>query len=153
MHVVCCNLATRSDKIAATVTGTVPAHLLRPLLFRLGQDGVLTRLHPRLLRALDNPITDDYLELKMSPQLGDPSGPAYGEFGERVTRRLFGSDTLLQVRLMLAIANFCWVRFFRTLSLSPPHIFSSRSQHQVRKCEATTEKPSETFSVLFPITF
>lgn len=153
MHVVCYNIATRSDEITATVSGTAPTHLLRPLLFRLGQDGVLTRLHPRLLRALHSPVADDYLELEMSPQLGDPSGPAYGEFSERVTRRLFGSDALLQLRLMLAIANFCRVRFFRMLSLSPPHIFSSRSQRQVRKCEASTEKPSDIFSALFPITF
>ncbi|KAI9440782.1 putative zinc-finger of transcription factor IIIC complex-domain-containing protein, partial [Lactarius indigo] len=95
-------------KAATTAPGTAPAHILRPLLFRLSQGGVLTRLHPRLLQALHRPVTDDCLELTMSPQIGDPSGPAYLEFSEGITRQLFGSDTLLQLRLMLAIANFCW---------------------------------------------
>jgi len=44
----------------------------------------------------------------MSPQLGDPFDPTYGEFNESITRWLFGSNTLLQLRLMLVIANFCW---------------------------------------------
>jgi len=78
------------------------------LLFRLSQDSVLSRLHPRLLQALHSPVADGCLGPTVSPQLGDPSVPAYGEFSEGVTRRLFGSDTLLQLRLMLGIANFCW---------------------------------------------
>ena len=106
-------------EIHTTVSGVAPTHLLRPLLFRLGQDGILTRLHPHLLRALRSPVADDCLKLEMSPQLGDPPGRTYGEFSESVTRRLFGSDTLLRLRLILAIANFCWVRSFRILSLSP----------------------------------
>ncbi|KAH9172208.1 transcription factor IIIC subunit delta N-term-domain-containing protein [Lactarius sanguifluus] len=89
-------------------SGTAPTHILRPLLFRLSQDGVLARLHPHLLQGLHSPVADDCLELTMSPQFCDPSSPAYLEFSENITRWLFGSDTLLQLRLMLAIANFCW---------------------------------------------
>lgn len=65
-----------------------------------------------------SPVADGCLEPTISPQLGDPSSPTQGEFSENVTRRLFGSDTLLQLRLMLTIANFCWVRFVPILSLS-----------------------------------
>ncbi|KAH9074878.1 transcription factor IIIC subunit delta N-term-domain-containing protein [Lactarius deliciosus] len=102
------NIALTLTKAAATASGTTPTHILRPLLFRLSQDGVLAQLHSRLLQALHSPVADDCLELTMSPQSGDPSSPAYLEFSENITRRLFGSDTLLQLRLMLAIANFCW---------------------------------------------
>lgn len=101
-------MLTKTVLAAKAFSGTAPTHLLRPLLFRLGQDGVLTRLHPHLLRALHSPVADDCLELKMSPPVGDPSNPGYGEFSESVTRRLFGSNTLLQLRLMLALADFCW---------------------------------------------
>ena len=106
--------------VPTIVSGTAPTHILRPLLFRLGQDGVITRLHPRLLQTLHSPVADDCLELTISPQLGDSSGSPYGKFSESVTHWLFGSDTLLQLRLMLAIANFCWVRFIMSLSLSLP---------------------------------
>lgn len=101
-------MLTEAVSTAKAFSGAAPTHILRPLLFRLGQDGVLTRLHSRLLRVLNSPVADDYLELTISPQLDDSSGAVYREFSESVTRRLFGSDTLLQLRLMLAIANFCW---------------------------------------------
>ncbi|KAH9066910.1 hypothetical protein EDB87DRAFT_1672110 [Lactarius vividus] len=100
-------LLTEAVSTTKAASGTAPTHILRPLLFRLSQDGVLTRLHPRLLQALHSPVADDRLELTMSPQFGDSSSPAYLEFSENITRQLFGSETLLQLRLMLAIANFC----------------------------------------------
>ncbi|KAI9451937.1 putative zinc-finger of transcription factor IIIC complex-domain-containing protein [Lactarius psammicola] len=101
-------MLTEAVSTAKAFSGTAPTHILYPLLFRLGRDGVLTRLHPRILQALHSPVADDCLELILSPQLSEPSSSAYGEFCESATRRLFGNDTLLQLRLMLAIANFCW---------------------------------------------
>ncbi len=126
-------------KVATIVSGTAPTHILRPLLFRLGQDDVLTRLHPRLLQALHSPVAADCLELTMSPQLSEPSGPAYGGFSESATRRLFGSDTLPRLRLMLAIANFCWVRFFRI----PPYRYPYLLFYVVQELSPSPEMRSE----------
>lgn len=107
---------------ATTALGTAPNHTLRPVLFRLGQSGVLMRLHSRLLRALQNPVGGDLVELAILPQPGDSSSSSYALFRENITRQLFGSDVLLQLRLKLAITDFCWVRAFllpRSLSCFP----------------------------------
>jgi general transcription factor 3C polypeptide 4 len=102
--------------VATKVPGTAPIHTLRPVLHRLGQDGVLTRLHSRLLRALQNPVSWDLMELSILPQIDGSSSSPYALFRENITRELFGSDVLLQLRLKLAITDFCWVR---TPLLSP----------------------------------
>jgi hypothetical protein len=95
---------------------TAPIHILRPILFRLVQGGVLTRLHSRLLQALQNPAAEDVLELAIPQLLFDPSTSPYASFRESIVRHLFHHNTLLRLRLKLAITDFCWVGSF----LFPP---------------------------------
>jgi hypothetical protein len=107
MHVVC--PITRIVPLISVTTialGTTPIHILRPLLFRLVQDGVLPRVHSRLLQALQRTTAEDYL----IPNLRlDSSISPYASFRESIVRQLFGSDALLRLRLKFAIADFCWV--------------------------------------------
>ncbi|KAI0251386.1 putative zinc-finger of transcription factor IIIC complex-domain-containing protein [Lactifluus subvellereus] len=74
----------------------------------LDDDGVLSRLHSPLLRVLQDPVGGDLMELAILPQLGDSSSSSYALFRENITRQLFGSDVLLQLRLKLTITDFCW---------------------------------------------
>jgi general transcription factor 3C polypeptide 4 len=118
--------------VVMAAPGTAPIHTLRSILLRLGQDGVLTRLHSRLPRALQNTVGGDVMELAIPSQLGDSSSSSYALFRENITRRLFGSDVLLQLRLKLAITDFCWVRTF-LLSPSQSCFPSSLSPYKLAK--------------------
>jgi general transcription factor 3C polypeptide 4 len=96
--------------IVTIVPGTAPIHTLRPILFRLIQDGVLPRVHSQLLQALQGTAAEDSLEF-ITPHLClDSSTSPYASFRESIVRQLFGNDTLLRLRLKLAITDFCWVR-------------------------------------------
>ena len=96
--------------IATIVLRTAPIHILRPILFRLVQHGVLLRVHSQLLQALQGIATEDSLEF-LTPHLClDSSTSPYASFRESIVRHLFGNDTLLHLRLKLAITDFCWVR-------------------------------------------
>ncbi|SRR6266478_3601364 len=96
--------------VATIVLGTAPLHTLRPILFRLGQDGVLPRVHSRLLQALRGTSSEDSLEFLIPLLRLDSSTSPHASFRESIVRQLFGDDTLLRLRLKLAIADFCWVR-------------------------------------------
>ena len=95
--------------IATADPMTAPMHILRPILFRLVQGGVLTRPHPLLLQTLQNSAAEDVLEFAMPHLLFDPSTSPYASFRESIARQLFHSDALLRLRLKLAITDFCWV--------------------------------------------
>lgn len=96
--------------ITTIVLGTAPIHILRPILFRLVQDGVLPRVHSQLLQALQGSAAEDSLEFRIPHlYLGSLTSP-YASFRESLVRQLFGNDTLLRLRLKLAITDFCWVR-------------------------------------------
>ena len=96
--------------VATIAPGTAPIHTLRPILFRLIQGGVLSRVHSQLLQALQRTAAEDSLE-PLTPHLHlDSSISPYSVFRESIVRQLFGSDALLRLRLKLAIADFCWVR-------------------------------------------
>ena len=99
---------------------TASIHILRPILFRLVQGGVLTRPHLHLLQTLQNSAAEDVLEFVMPHLLIDPSTSPYATFRESIVRQLFHSDTLLRLRLKLAITDFCWV----SPVLSPARCFS-----------------------------
>ncbi|KAI0294320.1 transcription factor IIIC subunit delta N-term-domain-containing protein, partial [Multifurca ochricompacta] len=83
-------------------------------------DDILTRLYPRLHQACKilrarAIFWNSPLPPPPPPTLfGDPSsgfgfGSSYRRrFCDGITRRLFGSDVLLRLRLKLAIADFCW---------------------------------------------
>jgi len=92
------------------VLGTAPIHTLRPILFRLVQDGVFPRVHSQLLQAFQGTATEDSLELLIPHLYLDSSTSPYASFRESIVRQLFGNDTLLRLRLKLAITDFCWVR-------------------------------------------
>jgi general transcription factor 3C protein 4 len=98
--------------ITTIVLGTAPIHTLRPILFRLVQHGVLLRVHSELLQALRGTAAEDFLEF-LTPHLclDSPTSP-YASFRESIVRQLFGNDTLLRLRLKLAITDFCWVRSY-----------------------------------------
>ncbi len=103
------------------VPGTAPIHTLRPILFRLVQDGVLARVHSQLLQALQGTAAEDSMELLIPHLRLDSSISPYASFRESIVRQLFGDDTLLRLRLKLAITDFCWVRSpFSILSLLLP---------------------------------
>jgi len=87
---------------------TVPIHILRPILFRLVQGGVLTRLHSRLLQTLQKVAADDALGFAAPHLLFDPSTSPYASFRESIVRQLFQNGALLRLRLKLAITDFCW---------------------------------------------
>jgi len=88
--------------------GTAPIHTIRPILFRLIQGGVLSRVHPQLLQALQITAAEDSME-HLIPHLHlHPSISPYALFRESIVRQLFGSDALLRLRLKLAITDFCW---------------------------------------------
>ncbi|KAN0115650.1 Transcription factor IIIC subunit delta N-term domain containing protein [Russula decolorans] len=93
---------------AKAFLGTAPIHTLRPILFRLVQHGVLLRVHSELLQALRGTAAEDSLEF-LTPHLclDSPTSP-YASFRESIVRQLFGNDTLLRLRLKLAITDFCW---------------------------------------------
>ena len=96
--------------IAATVPGTAPIHTLRPILFRLVQDGVLPRVHSQLLQVLQGTTAEDSLEFPILRLCLASSTSSYASFRESIVRQLFGNDTLHRLRLKLAITDFCWVR-------------------------------------------
>src|ERR1700741_2264754 len=111
MHVICPPMwMLPLISVATIVLGTAPIHTLRPIFFRLGQDGVLPRVHSRLLQALRETSSENSLELLIPLPLLDSSTSPYASFRESVVRQLFGDDTLLRLRLKLAITDFCWVR-------------------------------------------
>lgn len=91
-------------------SGTAPIHTLRPILFRLVQDGVLPRVRFQLLQALPGTAAEGSLELPIPQLCLNSSTSPYAAFRESIVRQLFGNDTLLRLRLKLAIADFCWVR-------------------------------------------
>jgi len=98
-----------ANNIATADPMTVPIHILRPILFRLVQGGVLTRLHSRLLQTLRNSAADNALGFAMPHLLFDPSTSPYASFRESIVRQLFQNGALLRLRLKLAITDFCWV--------------------------------------------
>jgi len=98
--------------VATIVLGTAPIHTLRPILFRLVQDGVLPRVHSQLLQALQGATAEDSLEFLIPHLCPDSSTSPYASFRESIVRQLFGNDTLLRLRLKLAITDFCWVRSY-----------------------------------------
>ncbi|KAH9987160.1 transcription factor IIIC subunit delta N-term-domain-containing protein [Russula compacta] len=100
--------AAKACTIAAIVPGTAPIHTLRPILFRLVPNGVLTRVHSRLLQVLRNPVEEDPLEFALPRLLLDSSISPHASFHESIVCQLFGSNALLRLRLKLAIADFCW---------------------------------------------
>jgi general transcription factor 3C polypeptide 4 len=108
-----------SANIATADPMTAPIHILRPILFRLVQGGVLTRLRSRLLQTLQNSAADDALGFVAPHLLFDPSTSPYAPFRESIVRQLFQNGALLRLRLKLAIADFCWVGSL----LSPPLCF------------------------------
>lgn len=95
--------------ITTIVLGTAPIHILRPILFRIVQDGVLPRVHSQLLQALQGSAAEDSLEFRIPHICLDSSTSPYASFRESLVRHLFGDDTLLRLRLKLAITDFCWV--------------------------------------------
>jgi hypothetical protein len=107
--------------IVMIVLGTAPIHTLRPILFRLVQDGVLPRVHSQLLQALQGTATENSLEFLIPHLCLDPSTSPYASFRESIVRQLFGNDILLRLRLKLAITDFCWVRssLFRSSTVLP----------------------------------
>ena len=96
--------------IVMTVLGTAPIHTLRPVLFRLVQDGVLPRVHSQLLRALQETAAGNSMEYLIPHRSLQSSASPYASFRDSIVRQLFGDDTLLRLRLKLAITDFCWVR-------------------------------------------
>jgi len=96
--------------ITTIVLGTAPIHTLRPILFRLVQDAVLPRVHSQLVQALQGTAAEGSLEFFTPHLCLDSSTSPYASFGESIVRQLFGNDTLLRLRLKLAIADCCWVR-------------------------------------------
>jgi len=108
-----CRLSYDKDSLLISIVTadpmTAPIHILRPILFRLVQGGVLTRRHPRLLQTLQNSAAGDVLEFAMPHLPFDASTLPYVSFRESIVRQLFHSDTLLRLRLKLAITDFCWV--------------------------------------------
>jgi hypothetical protein len=96
--------------IATIVLGTAPIHTLRPIFFRLVQDGVLPRVHSQLLQALQGTAAEDSLEFLTPHLCPDSSTSSYASFRESIVCQLFDNDTLLRLRLKLAITDFCWVR-------------------------------------------
>jgi general transcription factor 3C protein 4 len=96
--------------IVTIVLGTAPIHTLRPILFRLVQDGVFPRVHSQLLQALPGTAAEDSLEFLIPHLYLDSSTSPYASFREGIVHQLFGNDTLLRLRLKFAITDFCWVR-------------------------------------------
>ncbi|KAI9510017.1 putative zinc-finger of transcription factor IIIC complex-domain-containing protein [Russula earlei] len=94
--------------IGTIAPGTAPIHTLRPILFRLVQGGVLTRLHSRFLQALRRSASESHLEIAIPPLIFTSSASPRPLFRTSIVRQLFGDDTLLRIRLKLAIADFCW---------------------------------------------
>jgi hypothetical protein len=118
MHVVCpMTVMPLLMNVAATDPMTAPIHILRPILFRLSQSGVLTRLHSRLLQDLQNIAAEDVTEFTIPHLLLNPSTSPHASFRESIVRHLFHSNTLLRLRLKLAITDFCWVGIFLFPSL------------------------------------
>jgi len=109
--------------IATTVLGTAPIHTLRPILFRLVQDGVLTRVHSQLLQALQETTAEGSMEYLIPHLCLDSSTSPHTSFRDSIVRQLFGNDTLLRLRLKLAITDFCWVRPYLFRS-SPPFTYA-----------------------------
>ena len=140
--------------IAMIVLGTAPMHTLRPILFRLVQDGVLPRVHSQLLQALQGTAAEGSLEF-LAPHLClDSSISPYASFRENIVRQLFGNNTLLRLRLKLAITDFCWVRssLFRSSTALPmfieftrPHArLPYRGQPQASRTEPNIGRSHET---------
>jgi hypothetical protein len=102
--------------VTATDTMTAPIHILRPILFRLSQGGVLTRLHSRLVQDLHNLAAEDITESITPHVLLDHSASPHASFRKSIVHHLFHSNTLLHLRLKLAVTDFCWVGLF----LFPP---------------------------------
>src|SRR5579863_4953985 len=120
MHVVCpTTITSLLMNVTETDPMTAPIHVLRPILFRLAQGGVLTRLHVRLLQDLQNLAAEDVTEFTIPQVLLYPSTLPHASFRESIVRHLFHSNTLLRLRLKLAITDFCWVGLF----LFPPLCF------------------------------
>src|SRR5487761_1702787 len=108
MHVVCpTTIMSLLMNIFVTDPMTAPIHILRPILFRLAQGGVLTRLHAHLLQHLQNLAAEDVTEFTIPHVLLDPSTSSHASFRESIVRHLFHSNTLLRLRLKLAITDFC----------------------------------------------
>ncbi|KAI0272725.1 transcription factor IIIC subunit delta N-term-domain-containing protein [Gloeopeniophorella convolvens] len=101
-------MVTKIISEAKAFSGIAPIYALYPLLFCLGRDGVLTRLHSRLLLDLRSSVEDGSAAITTAPLPSNPSSDNHQWFCESITNHLFGSDSLLQLRLKLATADFCW---------------------------------------------
>ncbi|THH15736.1 hypothetical protein EW146_g4774 [Bondarzewia mesenterica] len=93
---------------ANAASGSAPIALLRPLFFHLQNRGRLYELQPRILEILRNtPVNEphSFLDPVTSDQLTDD---ARKSIRRSLTQHLFGYNSLLSLRLRLAVADFCW---------------------------------------------
>lgn len=69
----------------------------------------MNALHHRILKALEVPPEDDGLSLVVQPWSEDLTPHIRSHFRRNLEEHLFGSDSLLSLRLRLALADFSWV--------------------------------------------
>ncbi|KAJ7040982.1 putative zinc-finger of transcription factor IIIC complex-domain-containing protein [Mycena alexandri] len=88
-------------------SGFSPAHLLRPIFFKLNSRK-LNQLHARVLDILMPNFPDHSASIAIAPWTGDLIPELRREFRDSITRHLYGWDYMLQLRMRLALADFAW---------------------------------------------
>jgi general transcription factor 3C protein 4 len=90
-------------------SGLSPAHLLRPIFFKL-HPRKLNQLHDRVLAILKPDFPDHSTGIKIAPSTGALTHELRNEFRGSLARHLFGYDVMLSLRMRLSLADFAWVR-------------------------------------------
>ncbi|ETW79260.1 hypothetical protein HETIRDRAFT_478665 [Heterobasidion irregulare TC 32-1] len=96
---------TRNSSAAA---GHAPIHILRPIFLHLQKTGKISQLQLRLLETLRDLPVDESTSIAIPPFTREFTADVRTDFGRSLTQHLFGFNTLLSLRLLLAIADFCW---------------------------------------------
>ncbi|KAJ7779200.1 putative zinc-finger of transcription factor IIIC complex-domain-containing protein [Mycena metata] len=89
------------------VSGFSPAHLLRPIFFKL-HSRKLNQLHARVLDILMPSLPDHSASIAIAPWTGELIPELRREFRDSIRRHLYGWDYMLQFRMRLALADFAW---------------------------------------------
>ena len=79
------------------------------MLLQLREIDRLNRVLPQLLQVLESPEPDDPAMTIVNPWTGDFVPEMRMAFRRQLMTHLFGWDSLVALRLKLAIADFCWV--------------------------------------------
>ncbi|KAJ7176800.1 putative zinc-finger of transcription factor IIIC complex-domain-containing protein [Mycena filopes] len=95
------------DEALLLPSGFSPAHLLRPLFFKLNPSK-LNELHSRILGILNPNLPDHAASIDIEPWTGELIPELRREFRDSITRHLYGWDSMLSLRMRLGLADFAW---------------------------------------------